>query len=212
MRKIPRTVIPLLLLVIVAVGAVVYISLKNSEESRSLVVSGTIEVQMVKLGTQLGGIVDQVYLDEGDTVHQDEVVALVMPATGAQAGYTEKIRSPIDGVILDRAVQPGELAMGGSTLLTVGDLSKPTLTIYVPEDRYGQINLGQTYPVKVDSFPDRVFQGKVSYISDHAEFTPRNVQTAQGRKDTVYAVRLKIPNDDLALKPGMPADVTIELK
>jgi multidrug resistance efflux pump len=212
MRNIPRMAIPLVLLVFVAVGAIIYISLKNSEESRNLVVSGTIEVQDVKLGTQMGGIVDQVYLDEGQNVHQDEVVALVMPATGGQAGYTEKVRSPIDGVVLDRSVQPGELAMPGSTLLTVGDLSKPTLTIYVPEDLYGQINLGQNYPVRVDSFPGRVFQGKVSHIADHAEFTPRNVQTVQGRKDTVYAVRLTLPNADLALKPGMPADVTITLK
>jgi multidrug resistance efflux pump len=212
MRKIPRMVIPLVLLVLVAVGAVVYLSLKTSEESRIMVVSGTIEVQMVKLGTQMGGIVDQIYLDEGQAVHKDEVVALVLPASGVQAGYTEKVRSPIDGIVLERAFQPGELAMTGSTLLTIGDLSKPTLTIYVPEDRYGQINVGQSYPVRVDSFPGRVFQGKVSYISDHAEFTPRNVQTVQGRKDTVYAVKLTLANADLALKPGMPADVTIELK
>ncbi len=212
MRKIPRMVIPLVLLVVVAVAAVVYISLKTTEESRTMVVSGTIEVQMVKLGTQMGGVVDQMYLDEGDPVHKDEVVAMVAPGSGVQAGYTEKVRSPIDGVVLERAFQPGELAMGGSTLLTVGDLTKPTLTIYVPEERYGQINLGQFYPVQVDSFPGRIFQGKVTYISNHAEFTPRNVQTVQGRKDTVYAVRLSLDNPDLALKPGMPADVTIVLK
>lgn len=212
MRNIPRGLFPLLFLIAVAVGGFIYISFKNSVESRTLVVSGTIEVTQVKLGTQMGGIVDQIYLDEGQAVHKDEVVAMVMPASGVQAGYTEKVRSPIDGVVLDRAYQQGELALGGSTLMTVGDLSRPTLTIYVPEDQYGKVKLGQTYPVKVDSFPGRVFTGTVSQIADHAEFTPRNVQTVQGRKDTVYAVKLSLTNADQALKPGMPADVTISLQ
>jgi multidrug efflux pump subunit AcrA (membrane-fusion protein) len=212
MRNVSRTLIPLLLMIAIAIGGILYLSFKNSEENRTLVVSGTIEVRKIKLSTQMGGIVDQLYLDEGQQAHKDQVVAMVLPASGVQAGYTEKVRCPIDGVVLEKSYEQGELAMAGSTLLTVGDLSKPTLTVYVPEDRYGQINLGQAYPVSVDSFPGRVFTGKVSYISDQAEFTPRNVQTAQGRKDTVYAVRLSLDNPDLALKPGMPADVTIELK
>jgi hypothetical protein len=60
----------------------------------------------------------------------------------------------------------------------------------------------------VDSFPGETFSGTVVYISDQAEFTPRNVQTVEGRKTTVYAIKLNVPNADLKLKPGMPADVT----
>jgi multidrug efflux pump subunit AcrA (membrane-fusion protein) len=212
MRKVSRTLIPLLLMIALAIGGVLYLSFKNSQENRTLVVSGTIEVRKIKLSTQMGGIVDQLYLEEGQHVQKDQVVAMIQPASGVQAGYTEKVRCPIDGVVLEKSYEQGELALAGATLLTIGDLSKPTLTVYVPEDRYGKINLGQGYPVTVDSFPGRVFTGTVSYISDQAEFTPRNVQTAQGRKDTVYAVKLSLENPDLALKPGMPADVTIELK
>ncbi len=212
MRSIPRTILPFLLLVLIAVGGVLFMDLRNSMESRTVVVSGTIEVTEVHLSTQMGGIVDQLYLDEGQSVHKDQVVALVLPASGVQAGYTEKVRSPLDGVVLERSFEQGELALAGSALFTVGDLTKPTLTIYVPEDRYGQLNLGETFPVNVDSFPGRTFTGTVTYISDQAEFTPRNVQTVQGRKDTVYAVRLDLQNNDLALKPGMPADVTLENK
>ena len=83
----------------------------------------------------------------------------------------------------------------------------PNLTVYVPEDRYGQIALGQTYPVTVDSFPGQAFDGKVTHIADQAEFTPRNVETVEGRKNTVFAIRLTLSNPDMALKPGMPADV-----
>jgi multidrug efflux pump subunit AcrA (membrane-fusion protein) len=212
MKKIPRTAFPFVILIIIAIGGLIYIAVRNSIESQSMVVSGTIEVTNVKLSTMMGGTVDQVYADEGQNVNKGQVIALVMPASTAQAGYTEKVRSPIDGVVLDRQFEPGELAMAGSTILTVGDLSKPTLTIYVPEEQYGKINLDETLPVTVDSFPGEVFNGVVTYISDQAEFTPRNVQTIQGRKDTVYAVKLSLQNPDFALKPGMPADVTISLK
>jgi multidrug efflux pump subunit AcrA (membrane-fusion protein) len=212
MLKKIRPILPLVILIVIAIGGFIYLYMKNSAENSNLLVSGTIEVQKVKLSTQMGGIVDQIYLDEGQKAHKGQVVAIVQPASGAQAGYTEKVRSPIDGVVLEKNYQQGELALGGSALMTIGDLTKPSLTIYVPEERYGKINLGQTYPVTVDSFPGRVFNGVVSHIADQAEFTPRNVQTVQGRKDTVYAVKLTLDNPDLALKPGMPADVTIILK
>jgi membrane fusion protein YbhG len=84
------------------------------------------------------------------------------------------------------------------------------LTVYVPEDRYGEIKLGQHTKVNVDSFPGKVFNATVTYISDKAEYTPRNVQTVEGRKTTVFAVRLTISNTDLSLKLGMPADVIFE--
>jgi len=119
------------------------------------------------------------------------------------------LTAPVDGVVLERAIEPGELAVPGATLFVIGQLDDLTLTIYIPEDRYGEILLGQTYAVTVDSFPDETFTGEVVYIADSAEFTPRNVQTAQSRRNTVYAVRLALPNPDGRLKPGMPADVRL---
>ncbi len=85
------------------------------------------------------------------------------------------------------------------------------LTVYIPEDKYGQIQLGQSVTVTVDSFPDEVFQGQVIRIADEAEFTPRNVQTVEGRLATVYAVDILVPNSNLKLKPGMPADIVINV-
>jgi len=85
------------------------------------------------------------------------------------------------------------------------------LTVYVPEDKYGQIQLGQSVTITADSFPGESFDGQVIRIADEAEFTPRNVQTVEGRLATVYAVEILAPNPDLRLKPGMPADVVIIL-
>jgi HlyD family secretion protein len=97
-----------------------------------------------------------------------------------------------------------------STWAGIAPLDALTLKIYVPENRYGQVSLGQNYPVTVDSFPGMTFGGRVSFISDQAEFTPRNVQTKDSRETTVYAVKLNLAPAGGKLKPGMPADVTIE--
>lgn len=118
------------------------------------------------------------------------------------------ITAPADGVILMRSIEPGEAAAPGATLFTLGQLERLTITVYIPEDRYGAISLGQTASVKVDSFSGTTFTATVTYIADKAEFTPRNVQTADGRRTTVFAVKLTIDNADGRLKPGMPADVT----
>lgn len=118
------------------------------------------------------------------------------------------INAPMDGVVLTRNVEPGEFVQPGAVALKLADLNNLTITVYVPEDRYGEITLGQTAQVTVDSFPNVVFIATVIHISDKAEFTPRNVQTVEGRSSTVYAIKLKVENADGKLKIGMPADVT----
>lgn len=115
--------------------------------------------------------------------------------------------APIDGIVLTRLVEPGEVVAPGATLLTMGPLKELKITVYIPEDQYGTINLGQTTLVSVDSFPEETFEAKVIRIADQAEFTPRNVQTQEDRRTTVFAVELSIDNPDGKLKPGMPADV-----
>jgi HlyD family secretion protein len=117
------------------------------------------------------------------------------------------ITAPTDGMILTRAVEPGEVVMPGSGLLTMARLSELTITVYIPEDRYGEISIGQAADVTVDSFPEENFAATVMYISNKAEFTPRNVQTVEGRKTTVFAIKLMLTDAGGKLKPGMPADV-----
>ena len=211
MKHDKRAIIPVVIaLSLVAYG--VYYILQNYTSGQGLVVSGTIEATEINLGTRMGGQIKQVYVSEGEAVSEGQLLVEVKPISAAAGSTTEKVRAPIAGVLLVRAFEPGEIAAAGSTLLVVGRLDSLTLTVYVPEERYGQVQLGQAYPVSVDSYPGQTFWGRVSHISDQAEFTPRNVQTVQGRKNTVYAVKLAIENPDLTLKPGMPADVRLAVK
>lgn len=117
------------------------------------------------------------------------------------------VSAPADGMILTRAVEPGEVVMPGSGLLTMARLGDLTITVYIPEDRYGEISLGQTASMMVDSFPGESFVATVVHISGKAEFTPRNVQTVAGRMTTVFAIKLSLTDASGKLKPGMPADV-----
>jgi len=118
-----------------------------------------------------------------------------------------EIKAPIDGVVITRNVEVGDIAMAGGNVMSIADMSEMDLVVYVSETWYGQLKLNQEVKITVDSFPNEVFKGKVVKIAEQAEFTPRNVQTADGRATTVYAVRIIVPNPQLRLKPGMPADV-----
>lgn len=116
------------------------------------------------------------------------------------------LESPIDGIVTSRSAHSGEAALAGATLLTLANLDEVKLTVYIPENELGRVYLGQEIEVQVDSFPGQVFTGTVSYISQQAEFTPKNVQTEEERVNMVFAVRVRLPNPNHALKPGMPAD------
>jgi len=119
---------------------------------------------------------------------------------------TMQVVSPVDGVVLDVAAHAGEVASTGAALLTVADLSQVRLVVYLPETQLGQVRLAQLMQVTVDSFPGRTFEGQVIHIADRAEFTPRNVATQEERANLVFAIEIRLNNDDGALKPGMPAD------
>jgi multidrug efflux pump subunit AcrA (membrane-fusion protein) len=120
------------------------------------------------------------------------------------------ILSPLNGVVLTSSAEPGEFTTPGATLIVLGREDDKTITVYVPEDRYGVLSIGQPAVVQVDSFPGQSFPATVINIADQAEFTPRNVQTEEGRKNTVFAIKLKVVDPEGKLKAGMPADVTFQ--
>jgi HlyD family secretion protein len=122
------------------------------------------------------------------------------------------VRAPMDGVVLVRSIDVGEVIQAGMPALTIGKLDMLKVTVYIPETEYGQISLGQQASLGVDSFPGQTFPATVTRIADQAEFTPQNVQTKEGRQTTVYAIELSADNADGSLKPGMPVDVTFESK
>lgn len=119
------------------------------------------------------------------------------------------LTTPISGWVVERLAHEGEMAVAGSTLLTLADLTNVTLTVYVPEPDIGSVAIGQTVNVFVDAFPGQPFPGRITYISDEAEFTPKNVQTKEERMNTVFAVKIKLENPEQLLKPGMPADAVL---
>jgi multidrug efflux pump subunit AcrA (membrane-fusion protein) len=209
-RKFVIIILSTVVVMVVVTGVIFIVQL--SATSGVETVSGTIEATEIHLGALLGGKVSSVNVEEGDNVQEGEVLATVQSSASAATGTEEQIRAPLDAVVLEKVFERGEVVAPGSTLLTIANLNNVILTVYVPEDRYGQIYLGQVYPVRVDSFPGMVYDGTVTHIADQAEFTPRNVQTIEGRKATVYAIRLTIPNPNQDLKPGMPADVDLSGK
>lgn len=119
------------------------------------------------------------------------------------------VYAPMDGIILTRNVEPGEFVQPGATALTLANINELTITVYVPEDRIREIRVGQQATVMIDAAtnPRPTFNAEVVRIADQAEFTPRNVQTVEGRSSTVYAVKLKVLDSTTELKIGMPADV-----
>jgi multidrug resistance efflux pump len=169
--------------------------------------------------TDAGVAVAQSMLDElkaGPTPEEVAVAeAQVAQAEAAGAILDAQIemmtlRTPMDGIVSSRSAHTGEAVLPGATLLTIANLDEVTLTIYVPEDELNRVFLSQEVAVQVDSFPGRVFSGTVSYISQQAEFTPRNVQTEKERVNMVFAVKVRLPNPGHLLKPGMPADASLK--
>jgi multidrug efflux pump subunit AcrA (membrane-fusion protein) len=119
------------------------------------------------------------------------------------------LEAPITGLVLARPVQVGEVALPGAPLMTLADLGRVTLTVYVPEDQLGKVWIGQPVSVTVDAYPERAFGGTVVFVASEAEFTPKNIQTREERVNMVFAVKVELPNPDFALKPGMPADALL---
>lgn len=122
-----------------------------------------------------------------------------------QLGYT-RLTAPYAGVITSRNVEPGEVVSPGREIITLSDLSRVDLKIFVDETRIAAVKPGQRVDVQVDTFPGKFFKGHVSYISPEAEFTPKIIQTHKERVKLVYLVKVSIPNPKFQLKTGIPAD------
>ncbi len=126
-----------------------------------------------------------------------------------QRGYTA-ITSPTSGFVQADPVEVGEIAMIGATLLEIVDLSDTWVEIYVNEADLPHLHLNDTADIFLDAQPDSAIKGNISFISQKAEFTPKNVQTKKERVKQVFAVRIKVDNSSGAFKPGLPVDVYLK--
>jgi HlyD family secretion protein len=118
--------------------------------------------------------------------------------------------APTAGIVLSKNIEPGEQVAPGTPVMTVGRLEEVWIRGYVPEYDLPRIKLGQKARVTVDGLKGKVFAGRLDFIAQEAEFTPKNVQTEKERVRLVYRVKVTVPNPDMALKPGMPADAVLE--
>lgn len=119
------------------------------------------------------------------------------------------IISPIDGSVVEVYAEEGENVNPQSSLVKISNLSEAELIIYISETDLGKVKTGQDAEVSIDSFPDKIYNGIVTYISPEAEFTPKNIQTKDERTKLVFKVKINVPNPDYELKAGMPADAKI---
>jgi HlyD family secretion protein len=120
------------------------------------------------------------------------------------------VSAPFDGIVTLRHREPGEAVTPGAPVLTILAPDDRWVRIYVPEDQMGRVRLGLRAEIVSDTYPDRSYGGEVVFIGSEAEFTPRNVQTAEERTKLVYPVKVRIDGDPgFTLKPGIPVDVTL---
>lgn len=119
--------------------------------------------------------------------------------------------SPVEGVVLVKSADVGEILAPGTTVVTVGDIDHPWLRAYVNERDLGKVKLGSKVKVTTDSFPGKAYWGRVTFISSQAEFTPKQIQTNEERVKLVYRIKIEVANPQHELKSNMPADAEILL-
>ncbi|MGO9259355.1 MAG: efflux RND transporter periplasmic adaptor subunit [Bryobacteraceae bacterium] len=142
-----------------------------------------------------------------DIVHSKASLALI----NWQLSDTVAV-SPVDGVVLVKSADVGEILAPGTTVVTVGDIDHPWLRGYVNETDLGKIRIGSKARVTTDSYPGKPFDGRVTFISSEAEFTPKQIQTQQERVKLVYRIKIEVDNPRRELKSNMPADAEILLE
>ena len=118
-----------------------------------------------------------------------------------------KIINPVNGTVLGKYAEPGEITAFGRPLYKIADLDKITLRAYVSETQLASIEIGQEVVVRIDDGEHyKTEKGKLTWISDEAEFTPKEIQTKEARVNLVYAIKVVLPNDG-AFKIGMPGEI-----
>jgi HlyD family secretion protein len=198
--------------------------LKQAQERLALVKAGTRpdaieggEAQLAgaQAALKLGAVNElQVVRSEQElTVRKADIerVKAQISVTDTQLKETEAL-APLDGVVLVKSAEVGEVLAPGSPVMTIGDLEHPWLRAYIGERDLGRVKIGSKAKVVTDAFPDKAYDGTVSFISSEAEFTPKQIQTKEGRVRLVYRIKISVENLNRELKANMPADASILIK
>jgi HlyD family secretion protein len=132
----------------------------------------------------------------------------ILASAQTRLGYAE-LFSPARGLVLSKNIEPGEQVAAGTPVVTLGMMDNVWLRAYISETDLGRVKVGQEATITTDTWPGRKYRGRISFISSEAEFTPKSVQTEKERVKLVYRIKIDIPNPNMELKPGMPADAEI---
>lgn len=119
--------------------------------------------------------------------------------------------APVNGIVLVKSAEAGEVLAAGTTFLTIGAMDHPWLRAYIGEQDLGRVKLNAKVKVTTDSFPGKVYWGRVAFISSEAEFTPKQIQTPEERVKLVYRVKIEVENPQRELKLNMPAEAEVLL-
>jgi HlyD family secretion protein len=119
------------------------------------------------------------------------------------------VKAPFDGVVLEKSAETGEVVAAGTTIATLGEIQKPWLRGYIRQQDHGRVKLGMKVRITTDSYPDKIYEGRLSYIASEAEFTPKQIQTPEERVKLVYRIKIEVDNPRQELKLNMPASAEI---
>jgi len=197
--------------------------LRQAEERLALVVEGPRKEDIEAARAQVARAEAAVQVSEANQLelkrreqdleahHADVARARAQVAmTDTQINDTVVV-SPVDGVVLVKSAEVGEVLAAGTTVVTIGDIDRPWLRAYVNETDLGRVKLGQSASLSTDSFPGKKYPGHVSFISSEAEFTPKQIQTREERVKLVYRIKIDVDNRDRELKLNMPVDAEIQI-
>ncbi len=189
-------------------------ALRGAEETRRLAEEGTRSEDLASAEAALAGA-EAEGRDTERARLDAEAAARVVEQAQADLALAETrlsravLLSPLTGVVLTRAIEPGEMAAPGVPVASLADTSTVTVRVFVSERALGRVKLGMPAKITTDSTGKQEFSGKVTFISDKAEFTPKTIETREERVKLVYRVKVEVPNPQDILKPGMPADVDL---
>jgi HlyD family secretion protein len=196
---------------------------RKSSESLALVVEGprqeniaaaqarVRQAQAQLEQARLGELAARKLEQQLETLHSEvEFARTQQRLAETQKGYATLV-SPVNGHVLSRNMEVGEMAAVGAPVFSIADLTDIWLRVFLPAPDLGKVKLGQAVTVTTDSYPNKKYQGTISFISSEAEFTPKTIQTQKERVKLVYRLKIQIKNENQELKPGMPADASIPL-
>ena len=186
------------------------LSIRDYEATRALLEAARAKVRqadqqytLVRIGPRKEDI------DQARARFEQAQQALALAQT--QLGYAT-LTAPTSGVILSKNIEPLEYVAPGTSVVTLANLDQVWLRAYLEESDLGRVKVGQKASITTDTYPGKRYEGRVSFISSEAEFTPKSDQTRKERSRLVYRIKIDIRNLAMELKPGMPADAEIELE